>query len=97
MACVTRATRCWTGSSESCSRSPAASAGERQLSLCLARLARGQGLGRLLHQVPLDEVAVPRESGRALRFPDPVQVADAPVELLQRVLRRLPIPISLVL
>src|SRR4051812_44954974 len=63
----------------------------------LAGLLGRQGLLRLLHQAAPDEGAVLRQGLGDVGLADPVQVADRPVELLQRVLRRAPVAIGLVL
>src|SRR5690348_6147826 len=59
------------------------------------RLGRS-GLCRSSHEVLSDVGAIPRELPRDRRLANPVQVSDAPVELLKGILSRLAIALFLV-
>jgi hypothetical protein len=63
--------------------------------LRFARSAGRQRLAGLLHHVPLDVVPVLGQTRRELGLADAVEVANAPVELLQCILRSLPEPLGL--
>src|SRR5437764_14992589 len=61
-----------------------------------ARLLRRQRLRSLVHQRAPDVRPVLRELGGDRRLANAVEIADAPVQLPQRILSRLPVALSLI-
>ena len=57
-----------------------------RLRLLLVDVSAGNGLFRPVHQVRADVAAIARQGARYPVLPDAVEIADAPVQLLQRVL-----------